>query len=200
MSMDRRSNPYPASILLLLVCMVLPTTGCQSNDQQKVELQSQLDSLSSQCTSVRQAVADQQSTLEALNQRLNQERAQLQEYNAGVQSYMLQHKMAVAALLAGVAGTVPWMNGNDTYSEDAKEVGAAITAIAVIWAISNMDEVSEVLSTLNQADAHVHSLQAQIDQTSSAIGQEQAGIRQTQERLGMLSQKTAAVQQQLSQL
>ena len=199
MSLFFWSRLRKAALFTAACCMVIASTGC-TPDTRRTQLQSQLDNLTGECNRARQAVTDQQSMLVSLNQRLTQERSQLQEYNAGVQGYMMQHKMAVAALVAGVAGTVPWINDNGTYSEDAKEIGAAITAIAVIWALSNMDEVSEVLSTLNQADAHVRSLEAEIGQTSSASDQQGAGLQQAQERLAALSRQSSAVQQNLANL
>ena len=63
-----------------------------------------------------------------------------------------------------------------------------------------MDEVTEVLGTLNEADAHVHSLQAEIDQTAAAIEQQRQTLQQSQNRLGELSQQTASVQGELSRL
>ena len=105
--------------------------GCDGNPH-RTQLEGRLNTLNSESGTVRQSVSDQQSALEALRQRLARERAELAEYNAGVQSYMLQHKLAVAAIVAGVAGTVPWQSDNQQYSQDAKEVALAVTAVAVI--------------------------------------------------------------------
>jgi predicted nucleic acid-binding Zn-ribbon protein len=184
--------------LALLIALGGGQSGCK--DPHRVDLQSRLDSLNNQSSSTSQQISDQQSSLVALQQRLSSERTALNDYNAGVQNYMLQHKLAVAAIVAGVAGTVPWIDDNNKYSQDAKEIGIAMTAIALIWASQNMDEVSEVLGNLTEADAHRKSAQTEIDQTSAAIQQQQASLQGLQNQMSHLSQEINSVKGELSRL
>ncbi len=113
---------------------------------------------------------------------------------------MLQHKMAVAALVAGVAGAVPWLEENGKFSQDAKDMGAALTVLAALWAVTHMDEVSEVLGTLNEADVHARNLQAAIDQTAQAVTQQQSNLRDAQSRYAASSGEADSVQVQLAHL
>lgn len=182
---------------LLVTPSILLTAGC---DHRRDDIQAAMSTLNGQKEIVRQTLSNQQSSLEAMNQRLLVEQAQLREYNAGVQGYILDHKMAVAAIAAGIGGTGTAISHDSTYSEEVKEVGAAAALIAIVWALNNMDEVSDVVKTLNQADAHVKTLKADIAQTSSAIEQQRQAIQGSQASLGVMGQKVSALQAQLDQL
>ena len=186
------------ALLLLLSSWGIFLTGCR--DPHRVELESRLDALNNQSSSTSQKLSDEQSSLVSLQQRLGSQRTALNDYNASVQNYMLQHKMAVAAIVAGVAGAVPWMDENNKYSQDAKELGFAVTAIALIWASQNMNEVSEVLGNLNEADAHRKGAQAEIDQTIQAVQQQQVSIDRLKGKQSELSQQIEAVKGDLSRL
>lgn len=181
----------------LLAITLVFATGCNSK---KVQLQTELGTLGEQTDRDRQAISEGKSQLQALGQRLEIQRAQLREFNASVQGYMLDHKMAVAVVALGLAGADAALPSNNTYSQEGKDVGAAVAIVAAIWAVGHMDEVSEVLKVLNQADAHTRTLQTGIAQTSTAIEQQENNIQQTEEHLRLLSQRAESVQQELSQL
>jgi chromosome segregation ATPase len=133
-----------------------------------------------------------------MQQRLTERRSQLAEYNASVQGYMLDHKMAVTALVAGVGGIQ--MSSDNAYSEDAKEFGGVVTAIAVLWALNNMDEVSDVFKTLNQADARVNTLKTDIAQTTAALQQEEQSLESSKEQFQALTRQKTGLEQELSTL
>ncbi len=181
---------------LLLSGTALTITGCQN--PRKAEIRLQLSDLESKCDSARQSLSNQESGLEALQQRLADRRTQLNEYNASVQGYMLDHKMAVAALAVGVGGAQ--ISSDNTYSADAKQVGSTVALLAGLWAIGNMDEVSDVLKTLNQADAQVGTLKSELAQTTSAIQQEEHSIEASKEQLQSLVQQQTRLQEELSAL
>ncbi len=190
-----RTGSIALSLLLALASGCL--TGC---DARRTQLQSQIETLTNQSSSISQQISNQQSSLVALQQRLSSERTALDDYNASVQNYMLQHKMAVAAIVAGVAGTVPWLEGDGKYSQDAKELGLALTVVAIFWASQNMAEVSEVLGNLTEADEHRKSAQAEIDQTSEAIQQQQVNLQSLRNQLNQLAQQIDSVNGELSRL
>ncbi len=185
-----------ALALLLLSVAVLVITGC--DNPRKAQIKQQLSELATECDRARQSVSDHESALETMRQRLTERRSQLTEYNASVQAYMLDHKMAVAALAAGVGGLQ--MASNNAYSDDAKQMGSAIAIIAALWAINNMDEVSDLLETLNQADAHADTLKNDITQTAAALQQEERSVEISKEQLQALIQRQTGLQQELSTL
>jgi hypothetical protein len=192
------SPSIPLCLLLLLGLSSLDLTGC--NDGRRQQIDYQLQSLSTQTDQLNQRLSDQQSLLEATKQRLQVENAQLNEYNASVQGYMLQHKTAVAVIAAGLAGAGTTLASDNQFSEQAKEVGTIVAVGALLWAASNMDEVTEVFNNLNQADAHAKTLKADIAQAAASIQQQTAAVQQSQQRLDLLAQRTAALQHQRDQL
>jgi peptidoglycan hydrolase CwlO-like protein len=189
-----RSLVSVSSILLLL----LSTTGC--NLSQKFQLQSQIDDLNGEKQKLLTTAAEQQAQVAALSQQLDVQSAEMDEYKAQVHSYMLGHVMAVAAIVAGVAGTGVALDSNNEFSDDAKGVGAVIAIAAGLWALGNMAEVNEVLQTLNNADAHMRTLQTKFAQTQSAIAQQRDLVQNTRQRISDLSQQTARLQSQLDAL
>ena len=192
-----RSSRARVGVALLVTSSMLLTAGC---DHRRDDLQAEIATVNGQREIARQTLSNQQSELEAMNQRLLVQEAQLREYNASVQGYMLDHKMAIAAIAAGIGGAGAALRSDNAYSEDVKEVAGGLALLALAWALNNMDELSDVVKTLNQADAHVRTLKADIAQTSSAIEQQQQAIRASQAGLGVLGQRVSALEAQLNQL
>ena len=145
-------------------------------------------------------MSDQESTLAAMEQRLVSERGQLRDFNAGVEGYVPEHKLAVAALAVGVKGVEVSVDDSNAYSAEAKQWGAALAALAVVYAIAHMDEVTDVAKVLNEADAHVRSLKAGIEQTASSIETQRVFVQRAHEDLDRVAQREAALQQQLGAL
>jgi len=180
----------------VLCCLVI--SGC--NVTEKMQLQSRIDDLAGQRQFLAQTVVQQQAGVEALNQRLNVQAAELSEYKSKIQGYMMDHKMVVVALAAGVAGAGVALDSNNSFSEDAKNVGGVIAAVAAIYALANLDEVSDVVNNLNQADAHVRTLDAGMAQTRSQIQQQQLSLQSSNNRLAEIIQQVENLQARLNQL
>jgi hypothetical protein len=124
----------------------------------------------------------------------------LNESNASVEGYILDHKMAVAAIAAGVGGTGVSLDASNSYSDEVKQLASALAVVAGIWALGNMDEVSGVVKTLNQADAHVRTLKVVIAQTSVAIEKQGAAIQESQNQLNAIAQQSSTLQRELNKL
>ena len=182
-----------AALCMLLLCT--PLTGCE-----KIQLQSQIDDLNGQKQKLLETIRDQRAAVEALKERESIQEAELNEYQARVEGYMLDHKMAVAALVAGVGGAGVALDTSNSFSQDAKDVGGTLAAIAAIWALANLDEVSDVLKTLNEADAHVRTMQAQIDQTKSATQQRLLDLQASQGQLTALTRQISDLNTRMGQL
>jgi chromosome segregation ATPase len=164
-----------------------------------MRLQSQINDLAGQKQSLAQTAVQQQVGVEALNQRLNVQAAELSEYRSKIVGYMMDHKMVVIALAAGVAGAEA-LDSNNSFSEDAKNVGGWAVAVAAIYALANLGEVSDVLNNLNQADAHVHFLEAGMAQTRSQIQQQQLSLQSINNQLAEITQKVENLQARLDHL
>ena len=185
-----------ATLTLLLALSTL--AAC--DNPKRLRLVAELNDLQSQADRLRQVTSDEQSALAAMNQRLVQQKADLANFTAGVRNYMLEHKLAVAALVAGLGGAATALDNTNVYSEDAKQLGSAVAVVAGIWALGNLDEVSQVLEALNRADAQVRGLQAAIAQTSADLKAQQSSIDQAQTQLLNVAAQRAALEQQLNAL
>jgi len=189
----RLSTPVVSGVLC---CLAI--AGC--NVTEKMHLQSQINDLAGQKQSLARTAVQQQAGVEALNQRLNVQAAELSEYRSKIVGYMMDHKMVVIALAAGVAGAGVALDSNNSFSEDAKNVGGWAAAVAAIYALANLGEVSDVLNNLNQADTHVHVLEAGMAQTRSQIQQQQLGLQSINNQLAEITQKVENLQARLDHL
>jgi len=178
-----------------LVCCLL-IAGC--DDPRKTQLQSQVDDLTAQKQTLVRSAMQERETITDLTQRRNLEAAAVNEYEASVQGYMMDHKMVVFALAAGVAGADVALDPNNEFTQDAKNVGGVVTAVAAIYALANLAEVSDVVKNLNEADAHFRTLQAGIAQTEADIQQQQQDLQINEGQIAELSQKIASLQAQLA--
>jgi peptidoglycan hydrolase CwlO-like protein len=179
------------AVLLLLA-------GCESAE--KKQARSQLDEWNGQRQSLRQTIASEQGEVRDLRQQWNVQDAQLKEYQARVEGYMLDHKMAVTAIVAGVAGAGVALDSSNAFSEDAKNIGGLVTFVAAVWALGNMDEISDVVKTLNEADAHVRTLKAAMERTRSAIMDRQADLAAKQSLVEQLGQQIATLNARLERM
>ncbi len=126
---------------LSFVLCCLATTGCGLVE--KMQLQSRIDDLSKQKQSVVEIVTRQEADVESLNNQLNLQVAELNEHQAKIHGYMLDHEMAVAALTAGVAGAGVALDPNNSFSDDAKNIGGVLATLAVFYALANLNEISD---------------------------------------------------------
>jgi peptidoglycan hydrolase CwlO-like protein len=188
-----------ACLLLTLSMASLPVMGCRdvsAQEDRKQQIDTELNALTGQSNELKGRIADQQSEFEAGRQRLTVQRAQLGEYNAAVQGYMAQHKMAVAVIAAGLAGASTQLSKDNEFSQDAKDLGGLVAVGAAIWVIANMDEVTDVFNTLNQADAHVKSLKAGIEETAATLDQRTEALHRAQQDLDAIAVRVASLKQQ----
>jgi peptidoglycan hydrolase CwlO-like protein len=179
------------AVLLLLA-------GCESAE--KTQARSQLSDLNGQRQSLQQTIVSEQSEVRDLQQQLKDQDAQLAEYQTQVEGYMLDHKMALTAIVAGVAGAGVALDSSNAFSEDAKNMGGVVTFVAALWALGNLDEISDVVKTLNEADAHVRTLRAGMERTRSAIEGRHADLVAKQSQLAELGQQIATLNARIDRM
>ena len=191
---------YKVSVLTapaLVLCALAVLPGC--NGDARSQIQTEIAQVQSQRDSAQQLLLNRQSELQAMHQRLHMQHAELDEYNARIQGYMLDHKLAVAAIAIGAGGADVALSTGNVYSEDVKQLGVVAAVIAAAWALYHMDEVTDAVKNLNYAAAHVRSLQSGMNQSAAAIQQEGA-IQQSQSALGELDERGSLLRTRLSQL
>ncbi len=139
-----------------IVILLLISTSCEDKikiertlliselsdlEQQKSLLVAQINSLSKKYT-----LAQQESyTL----------KNDIARYQREVNAYLMNHKMATAAIVGGMGGTSVALEDGNTFSQEAKNIGAGIAILSAFYAIDNAGEVIEVADKLNQADVNI---------------------------------------------
>jgi septal ring factor EnvC (AmiA/AmiB activator) len=190
---ERFSLPIVA---FFIICTLL--SGCENPE--KIRLKSRIDELNEQKRTLLQTTASQQNDLDSLNDTLNERQAGLNEYQAQVRGYMLEHKMAIAAIVAGVGGADVALDTTNTFSDDAKNIAGPVVLLAAVWAAANFNEVTEVVKTLDEADAHVRTLQTQIANTTAAIERKQQTLQASRNQLAELTKQLTDLNTQLAAL
>jgi len=82
-------------------------------------------------------------------------RSQRANHKSQVDSYLMEHKMAVAAIALGFAGANVAIDADNEFAEEAEEIGALVGVIAAIYVLTHMDEVAEVVEVMTKADAGI---------------------------------------------
>ncbi len=193
-----KTKPY---CLPLLVVIALFLASCSDpNAARKQVLGSELKEADSQYALLSQTVSSRRSDLVKLEQGLSEQRAKLGEYKGRVLAYMMDHKMATAAIVAGVGGAAVAWDPKNEFSEEAKEIGTVGAVVAAIWALANLEEVTQVAGELAKADVNRKSLEGQINSTSDSYKAESDQLSQEEPALEMARQKCAQTRSELNAL
>jgi peptidoglycan hydrolase CwlO-like protein len=140
--------------LLPLLVLGALITGCVSPRA------SELNTLESERSVATARVAALEATVAASTARLEDYRDRIRRHESATMAYMLNHKLAVAAVVAGVGGAEVALDPDNAFTSDAQVVGGVVALLAAAWAVGNMPEVLEVADALAQADSHYKQLQA----------------------------------------
>ena len=140
--------------LLPLLVLGALVTGCVGPRA------SQLNDLESERSVATARVAALETTVAAWEARLEDYRDRIRRHESATMAYMLNHKLAVAAIVAGVGGAEVALDPDNAFTNDAKIVGGVVALLAAAWAGANMPEVLEVSDALVQADSQYKQLQA----------------------------------------
>jgi len=131
--MKSRSN-----LLLVLSLAIATSIGCSKNS----EYLGNYD-------------GSRRARLEAELGTLNQERIRCESERArhetSVSAYLMDHKLASAALVAGAGGAVIAYDPDNELSDEVQAVGGITSAFAMIYAAANWNEVSEVANEITKA-------------------------------------------------
>ena len=179
--MSKRLLALGVSAAISLAC------GPSLEDIRRQKVLSEMKDVDAERDPLMRAVAERQARLTGLETELQKQQLALQQFRDQVQAYMMDHKMAVAAIAAGIVGGGVALSEDNAFSSDAKAVGGIVGVIAALWAIENAAEVAEVLDQMVQADARVKRFESQLLQIQGAIDQERAQIVADRARLGTLT-------------
>jgi hypothetical protein len=171
--------------MLSIVLIALALAACSDpNASRKQLLQGEMQLLESNYALQSQQLLAARQRVSDISLGLQRHKAELADLERRVSAFLMNHKMATAAILAGAAGGVVAIDSNSEFSDELQGAGAVVGVVALIWAANNMEEVIEVASTLAQAE-----------QASTVI---KARISEDSQTLSRVNQQTAVLQQQLA--
>ena len=187
-------------VILVLFCLLTTTACSDPNAARKQVLSSDLHQVDNDSSRLSQAVSNRKNKVGYVEQQLLTHRSNLTDYKGRVDAYMMNHKMAIAAISAGIVGTGVALDSTNEFSDDMKAVGGITALFAAGWALNHSDEIAEVADTLNQADSHVKSLERQIGQLSSQLSSESEQLSREEQSLHTLQVKREQIRTELESL
>ena len=170
-----------------LVGTLLVISSCSDpNEARRQFLLTEMQQLEHNYSLLAQDMASKQQQVSFLQQKLQQQRFELSDYNRQVEAYILNHKMAVAALAAGAGGAAVAYDPNNEFSDDVQGVAGIVGIVAGFYALANLEEVSQVADQLMQASRYVKQLEAQIESTQNELNMASEPISRLQSSLNSI--------------
>jgi septal ring factor EnvC (AmiA/AmiB activator) len=178
-----------------LACLNL--TACDRHAEERQILTSQLQESDSNRTMLTQTIAGRRSTVAYLEQQLSRQRSDLAQFEGQVKAFVMDHKMAVAAIAAGVGGAGVAMDSSNRFTPGEQEAAGWVAAGAALYALANSEEVTHVLDQLVQAESHAKTLEGHIASTNEQLRNELYQLQEEEQRLAALNRQAADLRAQL---
>jgi septal ring factor EnvC (AmiA/AmiB activator) len=135
-----------------------------------------------------------------LEGQVARQRNEMTHYRGQVEAYMMDHKMAIAALVVGGAGIGVALNDGNTFTPDEEFVGGVVAFIAAAYALANAQEVMQVADVLVQADTHFRRLESQLGDLQHQLQNERTQLQLEEQQLAALNQQSDHLRTQLAAL
>ena len=148
--------------------------------------------------SLNESLQAQQSRARAYADRAASLEAQLEDLTDRVQAYILDHKMAVASIAAGVGGAAVALD--DSFTEDEQGWGAVAGIAGAAYAVWNADEVAEVTDQLLQASQRAENLEQRIATARANHTKEAAAMAPLRQQLEHLNSRANALRTTIQSL
>lgn len=195
---------HAAAAVLTLVTL-LTVTGCENAQEarraaERTVLASQIHESDAARALASQAVVAHGRQVQAMTDELGGLQSEAAELRRRVQAFMMEHKMAVAALAAGAAGGLAALDDSGRVAQEAREVGAAVSFAAAVWAAFNMEEVLQVADQLVKADAVLGNLGRRQATLSQALATEQGLQQDAQAALDRINAQASGLRTALASL
>lgn len=184
--------------VLCAAITTLTLAACSDpNAERKQALTAELQQVGQEYTVLSQAVAGRKTTVTTIERQLMNLESERSDYKRTVTAYMMNHKLAVAALALGLGGASVALDADNEFSDEAEGLGTVAVAIAAVYALANAEEVAEVADRLVQADSYVKDLDRQIAQTTSSRNTEVERLSGEEFRLHGLETKQESIRVEL---
>lgn len=115
----------------------------------------------------------------------------IERHRIATKAYMMNHKLAVAALLSGAVSTAVAIDPESSFTGEMQVVAGGVALLIGAWAVSNAAEVMEVADVLVQADSHLRSLEAAASDIASQWQSKNADLGLARGQLGAIDFRLA---------
>ena len=173
-------------VIFILSSLVLLLGSCIDHEKKEqerqrsvriVQLKSDLADYQPRLNLLKNSLTNEESKLVDFSRRKFQLESELTDYERKVEAYLMNHKMAVASIVAGFGGSAVAMDTSNEFTTEMKEVAAIVGVIGAVYALFNMDEIIEVGDVLMQADTNVKNIERAIDNVQHKVRFTKTSIR-----------------------
>lgn len=186
-------------VAVAVAAILVTSSGCAPTESaQHRALVSELSEVDAAIQRSSEAVSARNARIAALQQQLDGEQARRARYNQSLQSYMLNNKLAVAAIGLGLAGTSAALSDDGSVSQEGRAVGAGVGLLAAAYAIANADEVMSVFNELVKADAAMRAMKRNEQELTDTIAVEGAALEREKARLADIRARAEQVRSALA--
>jgi len=184
--------------LLPIFLFAIVLAGCQDpNAVERQLLISELQEVERRHALASQQISERRSATHRSETRLKALRSELADYEGRVQAFMMNHKMAIAALTAGTGGTAVALDPTNEFSDEARQVGGIVGAIGAFYCLSNFEECSHVGDQLTQASAQVDQYNSLISSAETDFNRDRQLLATVEEELQALTEEGRSLRMQL---
>ena len=194
-------------LFLASLALFLGSCGTSERKQQErlrnlrlAELTADLNDHSARLAQYETVLAQQKAKLNAAEQRKYQLESELGDYQRQIEAYLMNHKMAVASIVAGFGGSAVAMDTSNRFSGEMKDVAAVVGVIGALYALVNMEEIIEVGDVLMQADHNVTNLETAIERTENELRHATKAVRLSEVQLRTQRLKMSALRSEMATL
>lgn len=188
-------------LLLPLFLVGLLQSGCTDpNAVERRLLLSELQEAETRYASANQQVLELRSSSHQSETRLKSLRSELADYEGRVQAFMMNHKMATAALMAGTGGAAVALDPNNEFSDEARQIGGIIGVIAGVYCFENSEECARVGDQLVQASARVDDYKSQIRLAEETFSRDQKLLATAEQEFEVISTEVRSLRVKLRNL
>ena len=190
-----------ARLIGVIFGISLAISGCSDpNAERRQQLTMRMNSLQSKMELATQALVQERNRLAYFEREVLTKRGNLNTYKDKVRAYLLNHKMATAAIVLGVGGVAVNIDDQSNFSEDAKAAGAIGAVVAGIYAFNYPDEVLEVADVLVQADANVKHMETEIGQLQAQYSTETSAVQEKQNVVTALGSQLSSLKNEYAEI
>jgi len=136
----------------VILGMAFMFTACTSQkEEQKRLLASELNGYELTLVTLTNDLNTESTQLNALEREKQSLESELASLDRNMNAYLMNHKMATAAIALGMAGADMTLDNRGRYSQDARDVAGIVTFGVAVYAAFNFDEIMEVFDQITQA-------------------------------------------------